>query len=600
MNLNPLSRIPLFPEKTCRINRDVVTMMESPPDHTGPFIKFDQCVDCLWSGNILVVHKPHLYPILCLEDEVSEAKIIKRTRIASLQGYDFTRWDLQIKQQHTGFRQNYFIKLDEKRTKRLCFFVPGSKETWKWAFFSCNDLSHTSGFPGYSEKYGGIVPLWTDLVHKHHVYNYHLMVGLGDQVYLDEVFEHVKELNDWTYFSSRVEREAMSCPEQLLAKVDKWVFYYYVRHFSQPYFEQALATIPNLLVMSDHDSYDGQGSYPEDLENSPVLREVRKILQKYYLLFQQHKDPNDYFNADPLSTYGDGVTPFVKQLGDNLAILGLDTRFERTRTQIISKRTYDYIYRELDKLPSTIVHLVVATEIPLLFPDLRFPERVLTRFSNLKRKNGFHTLFHGTTLYKTLGLPFGEPLLLTDLVDHWNSVHHIQERNEFIWKLQDFAKRRSVRVTFIGGDVHCAGVGRFATPSPAEERVRAHYEDEMIIPLTFNKDHRLMYQIISSAIANVPPPAYIIAGYHMIDHPEKITDPNGDVTDGRMLRFFLRDTKGRFFGRNSKKLMGRRNWCSVEMSSIDDSLFFELHVEMFMGAGKTVKYNIIVPSLELI
>ena len=597
--MNPLSRIPLFQEKTCRINRDIHAIMENPPDHTGPFLKFHQCVDHLWQGDILFVHELSMDPVLCFEDEGNNVSITSRSVIYEHLGYRFTKWEFSVKQQQKSVRQDYVVQLDDNRAKKLCFFLPGFKDTWKWVFFSCNDLSHTSGFSGYSEKYGGIVPLWTDLVHKHHEYNYHLMVGLGDQVYLDEVFEHIKQLNDWTYVSDRLAREAMACPKALLEQVDKWTLFYYIRHFSQPYFEQALATIPSLLLMSDHDTYDGQGSYPEDLENSPVLRDTRRVLQKYYLIFQQHQNPDFYFSAPPNTVYGDGVAPFVKQLGDKMAILGLDTRFERTRDRIIPQRTYDYIYSELEKLPDTIIHLVVATEIPLIFPDLRFPEKFLTKISNLKRKTFFHSIFRGTTMYKTLGLPFGEPLLLTDLVDHWNSVHHISERNAFLWKLQDFAKRKSVRVSFIGGDVHCAGVGRFATPSASPERVRAHYEDEMIVPLNFAQDHRLMYQIISSAIANVPPPWYIIKAYHLIDKPEKITGPDGGITDGRMLRFFLRDTKGRFFGRKSKKLMGKRNWCSVEMSSIDDSLFFELHVEMFMGAGKTVKYNIIVPALEL-
>ena len=77
--------------------------------------------------------------------------------------------------------------------------------------------------------------------------------------------------------------------------------------------------------------------------------------------------------------------------------------------------------------------------------------------------------------------------------------------------------------------------------------------------------------------------------------PEKIRDDSGNVTDGRMLKFFLKDTKGKRF--LAKKLMGLRNWCTIEMSTIDNSLFFELYVEMFLGAGKSVKYNIVVPPL---
>src|SRR6478609_20722 len=612
-----LNRYSLFHEHKCAINIDVLKLSQNPPLYVGPFVKMDSCLNGVWKGDILFVHHYKIDPMLNILDEhdVSDTEICERGIIATEFGYHFTKWDISVKQSAYNKRQNYAICYsrthrlrdeqecaDAETTKQFCFFVPGLTVPWRWAFFSCNDLSHTSGYKGYPEKYGGIVPLWADLVHKHHKYNYNLLVGLGDQVYLDEVFEHVKFLDQWCRIPNRQEREVMAVPEEVEFEISKWTFFYYLRHFAQPYFDQALATIPTLFVMSDHDTYDGQGSYPEELENSPVLSTTRKVLQKYYLLFQQHQDPCVYFNRiqgiDKTPLYGDTVTPCLKQMGEDLAILALDTRFERNRDEIISPATYDYIFKEMGNLLPTTTHLVVATEIPPLFPDIRKAERMLRKISNMKRSQTFANIFSRLSWFKTLGLPFGEPLLLTDMIDHWNSDAHIEERNRFIHRLQDFADRKNIRITFIGGDVHCCGIGKFSTPSKSRDKIRAHYENEMLLSKNFERDHRLMYVIISSAIANVPPPAYIIKAYHWLDKPEKIVDEQGNVTDGRMLRFFLRDTKGRMLGKKAKKLMGRRNWCSVEMSSIDDSFFFEWHVEMFLGAGKTMRYNIIVPRLD--
>lgn len=594
--INPLSRIPLFRERKCKIQKDIEKLFNSPPLHTGPLLRFDECSNGLWKGDIMMVHNKNLTPTLFLSDDFSSVEIITREIIDERHCFYFTKWTIQIKQQKITSRQDYYIKLTKKMYTRGCFFIPGRHETWRWIFFSCNDLSHTSGYSGYPEKFGGVIPLWSDLVHKHNEHKYHMMVGLGDQVYMDEVFEHVDELEEWTLHSDRHSRERMACPVSLAEKVDKWVMFYYLRHFSQPYFEQALTTIPHVFVISDHDIYDGQGSYPEELENSPVLTKVRNILQEYYLLFQQHTHPSVFFTVP--KPFGDGVAPFLKQMGDSVALLGLDTRFERTRHVIIKPETYDYIFDMLSRLPESVMHLVVATEIPLIFPDLRIPEKAFLTMSNIKRSNAFNKIFKSSKLFKKLGLPFGEPLLLTDMIDHWNSINHIEERNNFIFRLQKLAKEKNVRVTFIGGDVHCAGVGRFATPSEQPEKVRAHYENRMLIPSTFNKDHKLMYQIISSAIANIPPPSYIIKMYHMIDKKETLIGPDNEETDGRMLRFFLKHKNGKIFGRSSKKLMGRRNFCSVQMSDIDESLFFELYVEMFMGAGKTTKYSITVPALN--
>lgn len=38
-----------------------------------------------------------------------------------------------------------------------------------------------------------------------------------------------------------------------------------------------------------------------------------------------------------------------------------------------------------------------------------------------------------------------------------------KERNWFVEKIQEYARSRHVRVTFLSGDVHCAAVGYFKT-----------------------------------------------------------------------------------------------------------------------------------------
>lgn len=597
--VNFLERIPLFREKKCHIEIEVDKLLIDEPKYVGPFLNFNNCKNDIWTGTLMYLSKINqeitdpVFELDCVETE--------KVTIGQENNYIFTKWNISIPQFETEKRINYSVNFDKINSH--CFFIAGKSQTWKMSFYSCNGLSHTSGYAGYAEKYGVTLPLWCDLIHHHHDHKYHLLIGLGDQIYSDEVWEHVEDLSKWTFFKDRKERENMACPEKLKQDVDKWSMFHYMYHTSQPYYAQALANIPNLNVSSDHDFVDGLGSYPEDLEKSPVFSAVRKILEKYYLLFQCHQDPDAYFNSTT-EIYGDSVAPFVKQLGQDLAILGLDTRFERTRKRIIKPETYDYIFKLLaEETNLKTKHLLVATEIPLIFPDLRGPERILQSISNLKRKEWYYLLFRQVRLFKILGLPFGEPLLLTDMIDHWNSDAHIKERNEFIWKLQDFSKEKSIRVTFLSGDVHCCGIGRLATPSDSKDKIRDLYKDRMIIPINFQKDHRLMYQIISSAIANVPPPSYVVKFYHLFDKSEKIKKNeksiDEEITDGRMLRFFMRDTKGKVFGRKAKKLLGKRNWASVEMSSIDNSLFFQLYVEMFLGAGKTVKYNIVVPSLDL-
>lgn len=58
---------------------------------------------------------------------------------------------------------------------------------------------------------------------------------------------------------------------------------------------------------------------------------------------------------------------------------------------------------------------------------------------------------------------FGEAKLLDDIIDHWDAGQHHSERHNLIARLQNPAKTKNMRVSFVGGDVHVAGVGRLYT-----------------------------------------------------------------------------------------------------------------------------------------
>jgi hypothetical protein len=150
--------------------------------------------------------------------------------------------------------------------------------------------------------------------------------------------------------------------------------------------------------------------------------------------------------------------------------------------------------------------------------------------------------------------------VLDDLDDHWTARHHKEERNWLIQELQDLAAEKSVRVTLLGyvkiqfysfnlelidhsGDVHLAAIGQF------------YSNPKLAIPK--DKDPRYMPNIISSAIVNTPPPntlADILNRRNKIHHLD-------DVTDEEMIPIFTTDVTGK--ARNNKRLLNRRNWCSI-------------------------------------
>lgn len=144
---------------------------------------------------------------------------------------------------------------------------------------------------------------------------------------------------------------------------------------------------------------------------------------------------------------------------------------------------------------------------------------------------------------------FGLPELYDDLLDEWTHDAHIQERNDAIANFQRFAAKSKCRVTFMSGDVHCTALSRFrTTPKSGQKELKP------------SEDPRLMYQIISSAIVNMPPPRNALRAYHYLGtkwHPFANTEEE-------FMNMFERMPEG---GRKLRhnKIMPNRNWCYFEM-----------------------------------
>ena len=81
---------------------------------------------------------------------------------------------------------------------------------------------------------------------------------------------------------------------------------------------------------------------------------------------------------------------------------------------------------------------------------------------------------------------FGHAELLDDIIDHWDAKAHLGERAAFVERLQQIAKAREVRVSFVSGDVHVGGVGRMYTRPKVSKAFRAvHLSVRVCVPTTY-------------------------------------------------------------------------------------------------------------------
>ena len=157
-------------------------------------------------------------------------------------------------------------------------------------------------------------------------------------------------------------------------------------------------------------------------------------------------------------------------------------------------------------------------------------------------------------------------------------------------------------MTFLSGAVSACGAGLVHDPSHPS-------------------DHKTMYQIISSAVVNTPPPTYVMK---LLNNNKPLYIPaNGTrstpsvPTDTKedMMEIFVHDVTGQ--AREQKRLMGRRNYVAIvaydpemvngtfgqtDMRGTERarlSLAADFMVQGEGAYGNVVKFGpVVVPSLE--
>ncbi|KAF9998020.1 hypothetical protein BGZ80_006880 [Entomortierella chlamydospora] len=403
---------------------------------------------------------------------------------------------------------------------------------------------------------------------KHQEHPYHVMIGGGDQLYCDGLLNQ-KEMEEWLAVTSVSSREKAPCKPEWKVAIESYYFSRYCEWFSQGTYATALASIPSVNMWDDHDTIDGYGSYPESTQKSSVMTVIGESSRRFYLLFQQHTVP-ELTSRHGFISAGVGES-ILTSLGPSTSLLVLDARSERTKNMVCSDKTYNLIFEKLYEdihVPQGTRHLLVQLGVPIAYPRLVFAENLMGSVGSV-----LGGIAGGKNVVNRLN---GEPELLDDLNDHWTAKSHKLERNNFVRRLQKFADDRKIRVTFLSGDVHCAGVGRFfAKVSPPE------------------KDFHLMYQIISSAIVNEPPPEGVIKLLHFQD---KVHTMKGDPLPGDkvttyedMYPMFTTDVDEKPL--QMDKLLPRRNYSQGHFNQHTSSIEITIFAEKVRGGPEHIPAN---------
>ncbi|KAI0391292.1 hypothetical protein F5Y17DRAFT_17687 [Xylariaceae sp. FL0594] len=467
---------------------------------------------------------------------------------------DVSGFRLHAERGHTFWRFNIEVELLDGQQQRIAyrinqgpatgFWVPPRGESMNIMFHSCNGFSASVN----PDSFSGPDPMWRDVLNTHQTRPFHVMIGGGDQVYNDVVTHKAQRFNEWLGKNMLHKSNAPLTPE-MQDELEAFYLDRYMMWFSQGLFGLANSQIPMVNMYDDHDIIDGFGSYPDHLMRTPVFSGLGNIAFKYYLLFQHQSIPDETEEAEPSWCLGKERGPYIKELsrslfislGAGVALLAVDTRAERTRDEVVSELTWkglmDRCYAQIAKHKTK--HLLVLLGVPIAYPRLVWLETILTSrlMDPIKALGKFGLLRNFLNNFD------GGVEVLDDLDDHWTAKNHKHERQLVIEDLQDLAADKSVRVTILSGDVHLAAVGQFY--SNPKLRIPKHH------------DFRYMPNIISSAIANTPPPdlmADVLNKRNKVHHFDKETEED-------MIPLFTHGVDGK--SRNNKHLLPHRNWCSI-------------------------------------
>ena len=220
-----------------------------------------------------------------------------------------------------------------------------------------------------------------------------------------------------------------------------------------------LARVPSLMMWDDHDIYDGWGSQPPAIIDSPVGRGLFEVARRCFLALQRGLSPDEppWGNASTLSW----AVSFP-----GFEVVAPDLRSERRPDRVLGADGWRWLEARL-AAPASGRRRLLVSSVPLLGPRLSLLERAIPFVPRLARYED-------------------------DLRDQWQSRAH---RDEWIRALRavDASAEAGTDTTVLSGEIHLA--------------TRAE------MPLASG---RTLHQLVASGIAHPEPPTAFARGLGLL------------------------------------------------------------------------------------
>lgn len=189
----------------------------------------------VWRGSCLIVSNEHRAAPLRIElkseknNNINQVFEVHAEKLDTYrQQYHFWRYELNLPLLSEPQKVIYTASsLGDNAS--FDFHIPAIQDSMRFMFYSCNGYSDIA--PEIKEKFGGMnAPLWQDVLDRHEIMPFHVLIGGGDQLYQDKV---IKEdfMKPWNDETNAIKRVAMTLTPDMINGFEKFYFYNYVENF---------------------------------------------------------------------------------------------------------------------------------------------------------------------------------------------------------------------------------------------------------------------------------------------------------------------------------------------------------------------------------
>lgn len=397
----------------------------------GPILNFQKFFNNNYVYTVLCIYKDENIPsLLYLYDDLNNSIVANINYIIKL--YDTVLYIYEISLEF-NLSNKCIYYFDNEPDIKYSFNIPYRNNELFFIQYSCNLKSYD------------MIENWKTILNDHNILQKHFMIGCGNQIYCDDVF-NILSINN--LFNNNDNFNDLICSSELEKEIDKFYFNNYINYLTTPYYKSIISLVPSINNWNDREIFDNYGSYSDEILNCSIIKKMFEISKKYYLLFQHHSvNTESFFHENNLSK-------FVK-INKNTTLFLLDHLSERTKTQIISKKSKE-IYDELmTKCSKKNKNVLMVIGSPITFPNSQIVDEIkkLTNIETLSVNPIKKIFFDKNKIDNNI------EILENVEYDSWDSSNHLEERNNFCQSLINYSK--NTNITILSGNINIGALCYF-------------------------------------------------------------------------------------------------------------------------------------------